>query len=475
MVEIPDDIKGYLKQVQKYHFWLLALLLPLVLVPLAFTADAKLLNEINTRSSAVKAKVDSIDSVSRKNVAGLEEFGHPQPDWAEVVTRSNNTLRQQIFAEWTYLWDQQKAIRTWPAPADIGVDFLRAIARLKPDQDLPARFRDRYLQRIRRVVQKLPSRIDAKESMEALGGESGFERGEFGMSPDMASTDEDTDNKVIWDSMDQNELFQTFYWTSTPSTKQILLAQEELWAYEILCDVVAQANNESTGSHNATIPYISQLAVGYRAAEEDPGGRKGGRLKTKSAGFDEYMDMDMGMDMGMDGEMMGKPANPRFASVGGYGMEEEMYDEFTGMPIDSGSEENDEALLNWIYVDSEGTPLESALVAESPDTKFVHYIPFCLKCLVDQRKLDLLLRTFATMSVPIDVRQVRVNPGSADSMYGEEGMYGGGGEMMSGMGSELMSTDSVRRYDFNVELRGAIALAQKPDATVLGLDTESQE
>ena len=79
------------------------------------------------------------------------------------------------------------------------------------------------------------------------------------------------------------------------------------------------------------------------------------------------------------------------------------------------------------------------------------------------------------MSVPIDVRQVRVNPGSADSMYGEEGMYGGGGEMMSGMGSELMSTDSVRRYDFNVELRGAIALAQKPDATVLGLDTESQE
>ena len=472
MVEIPDDIKGYLKQLQKYHFWLLTLLLPLVLVPLAFTADAKLLNEIKTRSSAVKAKVDSIDSVSRKNIAGLEEFGHPQSDWAEVITRSNNTLRQQIFAEWTYLWDQQKVIRTWPTPADIGVDFLRAINRLKPDQDLPARFRDRYLQRIRRVVQKLPSRLDAKESMEALGGESGFERGEFGMSPDMASTDEDTDNRVIWDSMDQNELFQTFYWTSTPSTKQILLAQEELWAYEILCDVVAQANNESTGSHNATIPYISQLAVGYRAAEEDPGGRKGGRLKTKSAGFDEYM--DMGMDMDMEGEMMGKPANPRFAGIGGYGMEEEMYDEFTGMPIDSGSEDNDEALLNWIYVDSEGTPLESALVAESPDTKFVHYIPFCLKCLVDQRKLDLLLRTFATMSVPIDVRQVRVNPGSTDSMYGEEDMYGGGG-MMSGMGSDIMSTDSVRRYDFNVELRGAIALAQKPDATVLGLDTESQE
>ena len=471
MVEIPDNIKGYLKQLQKYHFWLLALVLPVVLVPLAFTADAKLLNEINTRSSAVKAKIDSISSVAGKKVEGLEEFGHPQSAWAELITRSNNTLRQQVFAEWTYIWDQQKGIRTWPAPADIGADFLRAIDRLKPDQDLPARFRDRYLQRIRRVVQKLPSRIDAKESMEVLGGDGGFERGEFGMSPDMMLTDEDADHKVTWDTTDQNELFQTFYWTSTPSTKQIFLAQEELWAYEILCDAVAQANNESTGSHNATIPYISQLAVGYRAAEEDPGGRKGGRLKTKSTGGDEF-DEFMDMDMGMDGEMMGKPANPRFASVGGYGMEEGMYDEFGEMSLDSASGDNDQALLNWIYVDSEGKPLESELVAESQDTKFVHYIPFCLKCLVDQRKLDLLLRAFATMSVPIDVRQVRVNPGSADSMYGEEGMYGGGGEMMSGMGS---GADGVRRYDFNVELRGTIALAQKPDATVLGLDAESQE
>ena len=142
------------------------------------------------------------------------------------------------------------------------------------------------------------------------------------------------------------------------------------------------------------------------------------------------------------------------------------------MPIDSASEDNDEALLNWIYIDSEGMPLESALVAESPDTQFVHYIPFCLKGRVDQRKLDLLLRSFATMSVPIDVRQVRVNPGSTDSMYGD--MYGED-MMMGGMEPDSMSTDGVRRYDFNVELRGSIAIAQKPSRTDLGLETEAQE
>ena len=74
MVEIPDDIRGYLKQLQKYHFWLLALLMPLILVPLAFTADAQLLREIDTRSSAVKAKVESINSVPRKTAEGLERI-----------------------------------------------------------------------------------------------------------------------------------------------------------------------------------------------------------------------------------------------------------------------------------------------------------------------------------------------------------------------------------------------------------------
>ena len=466
MVEIPDDIRGYLKQLQKYHFWLLALLMPLILVPLAFTADAKLLSEINTRSSAVGAKIDSIKSVARKTAEGLEGFGHPQLDWAEQISRSNNSLREQTFSQWKFLWDQQKSIRTWPAA--LRPDFLRAINRLKPDQDLSERFRDRYLNTIRRVVEELPERIDAEGLMQASGFGSGFESGEFGMSPEISN--ESVDRTVLWSSTDQNELFQSFYWTATPSTKQVLLAQEELWAYEILCNVVAKANSESTGYHNATIPYISQLAVGYRAAEEDPGGRKGGRIKTKSGGFDDFMgmDMDMGMDMGMDGEMMGKPANPRFAGIGGGGMESEMYDEFTGMPIESDSEDNDEALLNWIYVDSEGKPLDSVVVEESPDTKFVHLIPFCLKGKVDQRKLDLLLRSFATMSVPIDVRQVRVNPNTMDLMGGED-------SMMSGMEPGAVSEDGVRRYDMDIELRGSIALAQKPNGTAVGLDNEAQE
>ena len=72
------------------------------------------------------------------------------------------------------------------------------------------------------------------------------------------------------------------------------------------------------------------------------------------------------------------------------------------------------------------------------------------------------------MSVPIDVRQVRVNPNTVDLMGGES-------SMMGGMEPETISGDGVRRYDMNIELRGSIALAQKPDGTAVGLDTEPQE
>jgi hypothetical protein len=54
-----------------------------------------------------------------------------------------------------------------------------------------------------------------------------------------------------------------------------------------------------------------------------------------------------------------------------------------------------------------------------------------------------------------------------DSMSGDRGMMG---SMMSGQDS----TDGVRRYDFDVELRGSIALSQKPDGKSLGLEIDPQ-
>ena len=112
MVEIPDNHKRLFQARTEVSLLAFGTSMPLVLVPLAFTADAKLLSQIDARSSAVKAKVDSINSVE-KRWRGLEEFGHPQSDWAGLVTVNSDVTRTNT-RWWTYLWDQQKAIRTWP-------------------------------------------------------------------------------------------------------------------------------------------------------------------------------------------------------------------------------------------------------------------------------------------------------------------------------------------------------------------------
>ena len=211
MAEIPDNISVYLKGCRSttfgfWHFYAACS------VPLAFTADAKLLSQIDARSSAVNGY--SINSVKGKTAVGLEEFGHPQPDWAErlysrTMFCANNTRTMDIPLGST------KPIRTWPAV--LRPDFLRAIDRLKPDQDLLNVFVTATSTQSA-VVQKLPERIDATESMQSMDAD-GFNSGSFGTSEEI--TDERTDRTVLWNSSDQM-IYQSFYWTTTPSTKQVL-------------------------------------------------------------------------------------------------------------------------------------------------------------------------------------------------------------------------------------------------------------
>jgi hypothetical protein len=75
---------------------------------------------------------------------------------------------------------------------------------------------------------------------------------------------------ATWSSENQQRIFASFNWDKKPSTAKVLLAQEELWVYDALCDVVARINKPATGPHNAAISKIDELYVGYPAAEDNP-------------------------------------------------------------------------------------------------------------------------------------------------------------------------------------------------------------
>ena len=51
--------------------------------------------------------------------------------------------------------------------------------------------------------------------MNAAVVDDGFGRGDFGMPNSVVN--DSADRTAVWDSMDQSELYQSFFWTSTPS------------------------------------------------------------------------------------------------------------------------------------------------------------------------------------------------------------------------------------------------------------------
>ena len=477
MIELPESIQPYVRAIIKYHFWLLAVLMPLTLVPLAFTSDAMLLRDIEKRKEEIESKKKAAEAINSRVVDGLEEFGHPKEDWIGQAEEATEKIRKAVLNQWRSFWDEQQSLREWPS--ELGEDFIRRVTRLQPDQPLSPNLLERYQNTIRRIVRKLPSRIDAAEEMNDT--ESNL-TGRGRPSPRLSGgpTDEPKDSHtVIWDTADQSELFDSFNWEKVPSTLQIFLANEELHCYELICDIIRDANEEATGRHNATIAVIEQLAVGYRAAEENPGGLNGNRIQQSFvAGGDEFGGMGMDMGMGMDGMSEGgRPMNPRFSNSGSSGMMPGGLG--GGFPGDPGfsepgfedEAENDELLKNWIYVDFAGKPLTAEELEGSLDAKIAHFVPFVLRGQVDQRKLDRLLQTFAKHTVPIDIRQVRINPGQT----GELGSSDRGIPPRGGFREGQVTGEDIRRYDLDVEIRGTIALATKPDPALLGISESSDE
>ena len=161
----------------------------------------------------------------------------------------------------------------------------------------------------------------------------------------------------------------------------------------------------------------------------------------------------------------------------------------------------DESFLAWIYVDADGKPLKGEEVATSPSALMTHLMPFVIRATIDQRKLDAFLVQLATASVPIDIRQVRINPpadttgamgaGQMGMMGRPPGAFGSGSPNrgmpmgrppMGGFGDDGQASGAaaptggmVRPHDVVLEVRGTIALATQPDPAALGLESETAD
>ena len=453
MIQIPENIRPAVALLAKHHFWLLSILVPLLLLPLLFAARGGLQAQIVSSQGQIRGKLDAVQSVR-----GVEP--HPNAGWSTQIDADAVRIRRDTLAEWQKFWDSQDFLRVWPR--ELGDDFLKAVAALKPNGRLDRNLLRRYQSTVPEIVRQLPARMGADE---AMGDDRKPAPSGTGREPAAGDGDRERRSRALvsWNADDQRRLLRSFEWATLPTnpqaaTTQVVLAQEELWVYGLLCDAIARANKDAGGAYNAAIVNVAELAVGYPAAQEKPGGAGGARIvmpKTAPAA-NAGQPPDVEPTGAPQGGSAGKPPHPRFggSAAGPLG----------GADSSSGVEGTpaaapDASLREWIYVDFSGKPLSAADVATSPAARMVHLMPFVLRLTIDQRRLDALLADLAKAPIPIDVREVRINAGVEQAP-----VTGGVG------GAAGAERKADRTNDMQVELRGTVGLATAPSAAAVGLE-----
>jgi len=458
MIQIPDNVRPVIDAVVKHHFWLLVALVPFLVLPVVFGARGRLASEIDASRGQVESRLAAVKSVS-----GIQP--HPNDAWTNEIDKATRRVKLDTLSEWQRLWTSQQPLRAWPA--SLGQDFVQRVAALKPGGKLPRPLLERYQNGVRAVVRSLPSRMGADELMMESEAAAAPPMMEPGMPRVRPGVQEKPAAPVRWEPTDQQRLYASFNWAKPPSTLQVLLAQEELWVYGLLADAIARANKAAAGPFNAAIPVVESILVGYPAAEDDPGASRGGRIALPSA-----PGAAPAGEFSPPPEMMGspegggsvRPLHPRFAGGGEGPMAAGPMD----APPPEATTSPDDLLRNWIYVDFNGKPLTSAEISASPDAQLVHLVPFMVRAVIDERKIDALLTDLSTMPVPIDVRQVRINTASSAGMAGGRAPVAEFGSGPVEFGGRAPA--GSRPNDVTIEVRGTVGLATVPDPQVLGLD-----
>ena len=466
-ISASDTARPFVAMLAKHHFWLLAIVVPVVLLPSLFMAQGHL-------SAQIKVVRDQIDGYLKAltNIR-TTETQHPNEFWEKDIDASTMRVKRETFAEWRKFWDSQASFRVWPE--SLGPDFVKAVESLKPDGKLSPRLLERYQNNVRTLVRELPAHLGVEEAMRDINGAGQSQVRQQPLRPEMMRpgmgptgvVPEASRYAATWNPENQQRIYESYDWDKKPSTAKVLLAQEELWVYGLLCDAVARINKPATGPHNAAISRVDELYVGYPAAEDNPGGANGGRVirMVAKANPDGMMmpPPDM-MAPGAPGAPVGRPPNPRFEGGQRAGpMAAPMSSpEEAAAPVDP-----DVPLRNWIYVDFAGKPLSAAELEAAIDSQMIHLMPFVLRVVVDQRQIDGLLVDLAASAIPIDVRQVRIyaptsgQAGAPPSMPSMPSMPDGGLGGPAGAG---------RYYDVTLELRGTVGLATPPSEKAVGLE-----
>ena len=457
-----DQLKEYFGVFKRQHFWFVAPVLLVLGVVVWFMASKSLTEEFSSNKSTVEGLLSKMRAVS-----GSEK--HPNPEFHEGMQQLIDGRRENVRAAWQTKYDNQKQDLVWP---EVTPDFRDAVKDMNPiekvdfkTQTIQQSLRRSYKRFVDEKLPQLASDIGAKWSPTKARGGSAYRRSREAAADDGGVVDQS--QLVIWNPDNQAIIEERFDWPSTPTTLQVLYAQEDIWVLENLIGIIKETNGDVQTRSQAAIKQIAFIQLGsdvekpsFRVLVPQP------MVGNEDGLTEEEMEMEM--------EVVG--GDESGAGGTGFGTEGEGGFDADGNPLPK--QDVLASLVANRYVDNNYQPIADLAGLEA-SAAVAKRIPVRMRLLVDQRSLNRLLIACANSKLTLEVRQLRFNPQGESLGAGKA--FGGSGEdrgrATGGFGRQNAETKQLPNYtsfDRMVELYGIVYIFNPVDESKIGNSPEDE-
>ncbi|HUY36062.1 MAG TPA: hypothetical protein VMV69_25205, partial [Pirellulales bacterium] len=277
-----DQMKVFLALLKKHHFWVLSMVVVIASLVSWSVSSGKLVEKFSTNKGQIDSAANGL-----KSVLGGEYT--PNPRFVSAVEVEHEGLKSNVFTAWRELYEKQVSKFVWPAD-------MPDLANYPPEDEIPRERRAYYNETVVReeweaLLDEVPvRRVEEDEEKE------GEEEGEVN-SPRTVGI-------VEWSESQRRSIIDRYYTKGIPSSLSVRLAQEDLWVFKTLVDLVNEMNQVAIaqmklGTHDpllATIKRIDTLDLAQWAiiaAQSDPTslvassgqeGGSGGGMQSGGAG-----------------------------------------------------------------------------------------------------------------------------------------------------------------------------------------------
>jgi hypothetical protein len=418
-----DQLKNILKPVLKYHFWLLCVVAIIASMVGWFMARKSLTNAYNQKKTNILGKFSSLSNLNTQE-------DPPNDEWKTGISKLNEEQKKSVAAAWNTVYDEQKKVLQWPEDL-LGAEFVKAINEHPPNWQIsPPKLLAIYQEKVKDAFPRLLKIIDAAASDPKIQATLATEE-KPGAEPH--------EYTITWAGANQKQVLESLEWANPPSSTEVRRAQEDLWVYTALFTIIHAVNAEKR--YNAPVKNIASVLIGREAADVYEEGMRPGHILSLR-----------GADAPAGGTPPSDPgaAQPAAVPEGG----------------DPAAAKNP---LDGRYVDASGKRMPGATAAAVQFKR----MPIFMRLTIDQREIPKLLTECANSPLPVEVRQLRINPGKAGGSEGSKSApaaSGGGNPLrlkLPGGSASARSTPgpstTAASFEVPVEVLGIVYIYNKPE------------